>query len=97
MHIFPFLFAQGYSFPVTKLNALLLTLFERYAQLLRVRFSKDFQKAVQETEHQPMEVQNADELRKVLNVCWLKTGDAERLQRCVLLTDLMSLMLPCSL
>ena len=36
---------QGYSFSVTKLNALLLTLFERYANLLRGRFSHDFQKA----------------------------------------------------
>jgi N-dimethylarginine dimethylaminohydrolase len=71
---------QGYSFPVTKLNALLLTLFERYAQLLRDRFSKDFQKAFRETQHQPMEVVDADELQKVLNVCWLKPGDAERLK-----------------
>lgn len=66
---------EGYSFPVGKLNALLLTLFERYAQLLRDRFSKDFQQAMKETQHQPMVVHNADELNKVLSVCWLKPGD----------------------
>lgn len=71
---------EGYSFPVTKLNALLLTLFERYANLLRDRFSHDFQKAFKDSEHQPMVVMNADELQKVLNVCWLKPGDAERLK-----------------
>lgn len=71
---------EGFSFTVTKLNALLLTLFERYAQLLRDRFSHDFQQAVRETEHQPMVVENQDELSKVLNVCWLKPGDADRLR-----------------
>ncbi|EPQ27215.1 uncharacterized protein PFL1_05138 [Pseudozyma flocculosa PF-1] len=71
---------EGYSFTVAKLNALLLTLFERYAQLLRDRFSADFQQAMRETEHQPMVVNNADELTKVLNVCWLKPGDADSLR-----------------
>lgn len=66
---------EGYSFPVAKLNALLLTLFERYAQLLRDRFSRDFQQAMRETQHQPMVVANTDELNKVLSVCWLKPGD----------------------
>ncbi|CDU22519.1 related to secretory pathway protein (exocyst complex protein Sec15) [Sporisorium scitamineum] len=70
---------EGYSFPVAKLNALLLTLFERYAHLLRDRFSKDFQQAMRETQHQPMVVTNAEELSKVLSVCWLKPGDDEML------------------
>lgn len=71
---------QGYSFSVSKLNMLLLTLFERYAQLLRDRFSSDFQRAMAESQHQPMVVQNADELSKVLSVCWLKPGDAVALR-----------------
>ncbi|KIS66501.1 Rab GTPase-binding exocyst subunit SEC15 [Mycosarcoma maydis] len=66
---------EGYSFPVAKLNALLLTLFERYAQLLRDRFSRDFQQAMHDTQHEPMVVSNAEELQKVLSVCWLKPGD----------------------
>ncbi|SPO31224.1 related to secretory pathway protein (exocyst complex protein Sec15) [Ustilago trichophora] len=66
---------EGYSFAVGKLNVLLLTLFERYAQLLRDRFSKDFQQAMRETQHQPMVVSNFEELNKVLSVCWLKPGD----------------------
>ena len=72
---------EGYSFVVNKLNSLLLTLFERYVHLLRNRFSVDFQQAVKETQHQPMVVNNKDELAKVLNVCWLKDGDAEKLQQ----------------
>ncbi|PWY99296.1 exocyst complex subunit Sec15-like protein [Testicularia cyperi] len=71
---------EGYSFSVSKLNALLLTLFERYAQLLRDRFSNDFQQAMRESQHQPMVVHNAEELSKVLSVCWLKPGDSEALK-----------------
>ncbi|PWN42536.1 exocyst complex subunit Sec15-like protein [Ceraceosorus guamensis] len=72
---------EGCSFTVTKLNALLLTLFERYAQLLRDRFSADFQQAVKDAEHQPMVVEDADELNKVLNVCWLRAGEADKLRQ----------------
>lgn len=72
---------EGYNFTVNKLNSLLLTLFERYVHLLRNRFSVDFQQAVKENQHQPMIVNNLEELNKVLNVCWLKEGDAEMLQR----------------
>lgn len=71
---------EGYSFSVSKLNALLLTLFERYAQLLRDRFTLDFQRAIADSEHQPMVVNTAEELEKVLNVCWLRPGDGESLR-----------------
>lgn len=71
---------EGYSFSVGKLNALLLTLFERYAQLLRDRFTLDFQRAIADSEHQPMVVNTAEELEKVLNVCWLRPGDADTLR-----------------
>ncbi|KAK0550336.1 Rab GTPase-binding exocyst subunit S15 [Tilletia horrida] len=72
---------EGYNFTVEKLNALLLTLFERYAQLLRDRFAQDFQQAMKDTEHQPMVVQSSDELQKVLNVSWLEPRTAEMLRR----------------
>lgn len=71
---------EGYSFSVGKLNALLLTLFERYAQLLRDRFTVDFQEAIRQSEHQPMVVHTPEELEKVLDVCWLHAGDAESLK-----------------
>ncbi|KAK0521565.1 Rab GTPase-binding exocyst subunit S15 [Tilletia horrida] len=72
---------EGYNFSVGKLNALLLTLFERYAQLLRDRFASDFQQAMKDTEHQPMIVQNTDELQKVLNVSWLAPGAPDALKK----------------
>ncbi|PWN28587.1 exocyst complex subunit Sec15-like protein, partial [Jaminaea rosea] len=71
---------EGYSFSVGKLNALLLTLFERYAQLLRDRFTNDFKQAIRQSEHQPMVVNTKEELDKVLNVCWLRPRDAQSLK-----------------
>lgn len=71
---------ESLEFNVGRLNALLLTLFRRYAELLRKRFSTDFQQAIREAQHQPMIVNDAAELEKVLSVCWLKPGEVEALQ-----------------
>lgn len=71
---------EGYNYSVSQLNTLLVSLFSQYSKLLRTRFRNDFQQAVAETEQQPMVVSNSDELRKVINVCWLQPGDAERLR-----------------
>ncbi|PMB65489.1 Exocyst complex component sec15 [Beauveria bassiana] len=53
---------EGYGYPVSSLETFLLTLFDKYAELLRRRFSDDFQEVsipgVQE------------EFDKVLNVSW---------------------------
>ncbi|WFD29125.1 Rab GTPase-binding exocyst subunit S15 [Malassezia sp. CBS 17886] len=71
---------EGLEFNVSRLNALVLSLFRRYAELLRERFAADFQQAIREAQHQPMIVNSPGELDKVLSVCWLKPGEAEQLQ-----------------
>ncbi|KAL2358727.1 exocyst complex component Sec15 [Cryomyces antarcticus] len=65
----------GYS--VTSLDALLLTLFEKYAQLLKKRFSDDFQEIVSTDDYMPMPINNLDEYDKVVNVSWY-TPDKDR-------------------
>ncbi|WFD05365.1 Rab GTPase-binding exocyst subunit S15 [Malassezia vespertilionis] len=72
---------ESLEFNVTRLNALLMNLFTRFAQLLRNRFAVDFQQAVQEAQHQPMIVNDADELGKVFSVCWLKQDEIDALKR----------------
>lgn len=72
---------ESLELSVARLNGLILTLFRRFAQLLRERFASDFQQAIREAQHQPMIVNNEDELAKVLSVCWLKPGEAEQLQK----------------
>ncbi|KAM3417181.1 Exocyst complex component SEC15 [Cercospora zeina] len=58
----------GYS--VTRLDGLLLTLFDKYSSLLRRRFSDDFQEIVSTDDYMPMPINNADEYTKVISVSW---------------------------
>ncbi|CEQ38819.1 SPOSA6832_00274, partial [Sporobolomyces salmonicolor] len=61
---------EGYGYSVNHLNNLLLTLFERYSQLLQRKFSGDFEQKpnrqiVLDDDHQPMVVNDAEEFEKV--------------------------------
>jgi hypothetical protein len=64
---------------VTELNGLLITLFQRYSELLLRKFSVDFDQIVSEDDNQPMMVNDQDEFDQVSGVCWLATGEAESL------------------
>lgn len=59
-----------WNFPVGVFDNLLLTLFEKYAELLKKRFSDDFQEIVSTDDYMPMPIQNLEEFDKVLNVSW---------------------------
>ena len=68
-----FLFIQtmdSWRFPTAIMNGFLLTLFEKYAQLLKRRFSDDFLEIVSTDDYMPMPIQNAEEYEKVINVSW---------------------------
>jgi len=60
----------GYS--VSMLDNFLLTLFGKYAELLKRRFSEDFQEIVSTDDYMPMAIQTMDEYEKVVNVSWFK-------------------------
>ncbi|QVM06087.1 hypothetical protein D8B26_000800 [Coccidioides posadasii str. Silveira] len=59
-----------WGFPVGAFDRFLLELFDRYAELLKRRFSDDFQEIVQSDDYMPMAIQNEEEYDKVLNVSW---------------------------
>jgi hypothetical protein len=52
------------------MNDLLLTLFSKYAELLKARFSEDFLEIVQTDDYMPMPINNAEEYEKVVTVSW---------------------------
>ncbi|KAK4057758.1 Rab GTPase-binding exocyst subunit S15 [Microbotryomycetes sp. JL221] len=62
---------EGYGYAVHQLHALLLTLFERYSQLLQRKFSGDFEQIVLDDDHQSMVVNDVDEFDKVISISWL--------------------------
>ncbi|KAK4689058.1 exocyst complex component 6, partial [Tremellales sp. Uapishka_1] len=70
---------QGYGYNVTELNGLLITLFQRYSELLLRKFSTDFDQIVSEDDNQPMMVNDQEEFDQVAGVCWLATGEMESL------------------
>ncbi|QKX60111.1 uncharacterized protein TRUGW13939_07253, partial [Talaromyces rugulosus] len=59
-----------WNFSVTAFDKLLLTLFGKYADLLKKRFSDDFQEIVSTDDYMPMPIQNLEEFDKVINVSW---------------------------
>ncbi|OJD12594.1 hypothetical protein AJ78_06837 [Emergomyces pasteurianus Ep9510] len=59
-----------WGFPVGVFDNFLITLFGKYAELLKKRFSDDFQEIVSTDDYMPMPIQNIEEYDKVLNVSW---------------------------
>ncbi|KAH6684202.1 exocyst complex subunit Sec15-like-domain-containing protein [Halenospora varia] len=61
---------DGWGYSVVALDNFLLKLFEKYAELLKKRFSDDFQEIVSTDDYMPMPISNMDEYDKVVNVSW---------------------------
>jgi exocyst complex component 6 len=61
---------DSYNFPTIATNSILLVLFDKYAELLKRRFSDDFLEIVSTDDYMPMPIQNAEEYEKVVNVSW---------------------------
>ncbi|KAL5121773.1 Rab GTPase-binding exocyst subunit S15 [Pleosporales sp. CAS-2024a] len=58
----------GYS--VASMNDLLLTLFSKYSELLKQRFSDDFLEIVTTDDYMPMPINSIEEYDKVVTVSW---------------------------
>jgi hypothetical protein len=52
------------------MNDLLLTLFSKYSELLKQRFSDDFLEIVQTDDYMPMPINSIEEYEKVVTVSW---------------------------
>jgi len=52
------------------MNELLLTLFTKYAELIKSRFSDDFLEVVTTDDYMPMPINSAEEYDKVVTVSW---------------------------
>ncbi|KAL3469387.1 exocyst complex subunit Sec15-like-domain-containing protein [Aspergillus californicus] len=59
-----------WDFAVGIFDNLFLILFKKYADLLKRRFSDDFQEIVSTDDYMPMPIQTPEEFEKVLNVSW---------------------------
>ncbi|KAA8643175.1 Rab GTPase-binding exocyst subunit SEC15 [Aspergillus tanneri] len=61
---------NAWDFSVCIFDNFLLVLFRKYAELLKKRFSDDFQEIVSTDDYMPMPIQTPAEFDKVVNVSW---------------------------
>ena len=61
---------ESWGYAVGNLDDFVLTLFKKYAELLKRRFSDDFQEIVSTDDYMPMQINTMDEYDKVVNVSW---------------------------
>ena len=61
---------KSWGYNVRSLDAFILELFQKYVELLRTRFSEDFQEIVLTDDYMPMPINNMDEYEKVISVSW---------------------------
>ncbi|KAI1433965.1 exocyst complex subunit Sec15-like-domain-containing protein [Xylaria sp. CBS 124048] len=62
---------EGWGYSVTRLDDFLVTLFNKYAVLLKQRFSQDFQEKILSTDdYMPMAINTREEYEKVASVSW---------------------------
>ncbi|CAJ2506090.1 Uu.00g002200.m01.CDS01 [Anthostomella pinea] len=61
---------EGWGYSVVRLDDFLVTLFDKYAELLKRRFSEDFQEIVSTDDYMPMAINSREEYDKVVNVSW---------------------------
>lgn len=61
---------EGWGYSITRVDDYLVTLFDKYAELLKRRFSEDFQEIVSTDDYMPMAINTREEYEKVANVSW---------------------------
>lgn len=61
---------SNFNYNTHHMSNLLLTLFDKYTDLLNQRFSEDFVEIVSTDDYMPMPIQNSEEFEKVVNVSW---------------------------
>ncbi|KAG9786096.1 exocyst complex subunit Sec15-like protein, partial [Aureobasidium melanogenum] len=59
-----------FNYNTAAMSNFVLVLFDKYAELLKQRFSEDFVEIVSTDDYMPMPIQNAEEFEKVVNVSW---------------------------
>jgi len=61
---------EGWGYSVSRLDDFLLDMFDKYAELLKKRFSEDFQEIVSTDDYMPMAINSKKDYENVVNVSW---------------------------
>ncbi|CAG8604575.1 6893_t:CDS:10 [Acaulospora morrowiae] len=63
---------EDYGFNVHSFTDLILTVFQKYSDMLKRKFSEDFHQTILEDDYMPMQVQFPEEYNAVVDACWFK-------------------------
>lgn len=74
---------QSWGYSVTPLNHLVLSIFSKYSQLLKDRFSDDFYEIVTTDDYMPMSVESPEEFDRVLEATWYTPNEDREELTCV--------------
>jgi hypothetical protein len=61
---------DSWGYPTSTLHSLVLNIFEKYAQILKHRFSTDFEEVVATDDYMPMAINSLQEYNQVVDVSW---------------------------
>ncbi|KAI5807455.1 exocyst complex subunit Sec15-like-domain-containing protein [Peziza echinospora] len=64
---------DGWDYNVDALDDFLLTLFNKYSELLKAKFTADFKEIVNNDDYMPMAIENEQQYDEIVNICWYKT------------------------
>ncbi|KAI0332397.1 rsec15 [Cubamyces sp. BRFM 1775] len=70
---------ESYSYSTTSIHSLILRLFEKYANILEIKFGKRFESVVAQDDFQPMYVEKTSEKDEVLDTVWLTRDQRDQL------------------
>ncbi|KAI9066439.1 rsec15 [Trametes sanguinea] len=72
---------ESYSYSTGSIHSVILRLFEKYTNILEIKFGKRFENIVAQDDFQPMYVEKSAEKDDVLETVWLTREQRDELQR----------------
>ncbi|OSC98994.1 rsec15 [Trametes coccinea BRFM310] len=72
---------ESYSYSTGSIHSVILRLFEKYTNILEIKFGKRFESIVAQDDFQPMYVEKSAEKDDVLETVWLTRDQRDELQR----------------
>ncbi|CAG8434342.1 1359_t:CDS:10 [Diversispora eburnea] len=66
---------EDYGYNINSFTDLILTVFQRYSDMLKRKFSEDFHQTIVDDYYMPMQIQYPEEYEAVVDACWFKEGD----------------------
>ncbi|PPR04050.1 hypothetical protein CVT24_010625 [Panaeolus cyanescens] len=72
---------ESASYSTSSLQAFIIVLFEKYAQLLQTQFTNRFEAIVRQDDHTPMRAESTKEIEMILDVVWVDEKERNEIKQ----------------